>query len=209
MTEAAARDARTFAARRPVALGIGALAVLAGGVFGCGAFEVREQAVEHLDGGTVSEVLVRNGAGVAAGDVLVRLDDPDLPSEGAMLEAEAAELAARRNRLEAEFREADAIAWDEELAVRAASGPAVRTILDAQARLFAARRASRAGQTAQLRERIGQTHKQIAGLEAQADALEHQIGFVARELEAHRDLFEQGLSPLVKPDGARARGGAA
>ena len=59
-------------------------------------------------------------------------------------------------------------------------------------------RASRAGQTAQLRERIGQTHKQIACLEAQADALEHQIGFVARELEAHRDLFQQGLSALVQ-----------
>ena len=158
--------------------------------------EVREQAVEHLDGGTVGEVLVRDGARVAAGDVLIRLGDSDVRSEAAMLEAEAAELAARRNRLEAEFRDADAIAWGEELAVRAGSDPAVRTILDGQERLFAARRASRAGQTAQLRERIGQTHKQIAGLQAQVDALERQTGFIARELEAQRSLFEKGLTEL-------------
>ena len=211
MNAAAAPESRTFAARRPMALGIVTLAVLGGGAFGWGAFaniagaviaagrvevEVREQAVEHLDGGTVGEVLVRDGARVAAGDVLIRLGDSDVRSEAAMLEAEAAELAARRNRLEAEFRDADAIAWDEELAVRAGSDPAVRTILDGQERLFAARRASRAGQTAQLRERIGQTHKQIAGLQAQVDALERQTGFIARELEAQRSLFEKGLTAL-------------
>ena len=57
--------------------------------------------VEHIDGSTVREILVREGGRVKAGDVLVRFDDKLLRSEEAILQAQAAELAARRNRLEA------------------------------------------------------------------------------------------------------------
>ena len=212
MTAAPDRAARTFAVERPLALGIVALLVLGGGLFGWGALasiagaviaagqveiEIREQVVEHLDGGTVGEVLVRDGDWVQAGDVLIRLGDAELRSEAAMLAAEAAELAAQRNRLEAEFQDA-AITWDEALVVGAGRDPAVRTILAGQERLFAARRASRAGQAAQLRERIGQTRKQIAGLKAQGGALARQRRFIARELTVHRSLFEKGLTVLPR-----------
>ena len=207
-TDAAARP---FAARRPLLLGFLTLLALVGGLFGWGAFatlsgaiiaagqvevETRDQVVEHIDGGTVGEILVRDGDRVAAGDVLIRLDDTLLRSEESMLRAAHAELAARRNRLEAEFRDADAIVWGTELAALAESEATVQAILDGQQRLFEARRNSRAGQVAQLRERIGQMHRQIAGLEAQQEALIRQSGFIARELEAQRSLSERGLTDL-------------
>ena len=210
-----ASPARTlgFSARRPLILGFLALLVLAVGLFGWGALasisgaviaagrvevELRDQVVEHIDGGTVREILVRNGDRVVAGDVLLRLDDALLRSEAAVLEARSAELVARRNRLEAEFRDTDAIEWDPELSARARTDPSVRDVLDGQRRLFEARRSSRAGQVSQLRERIGQTGKQIAGLEAQADAAVRQRDFIGRELDAQRSLFEKGLTELHK-----------
>lgn len=203
--------ARMFAARRPLLLGFLALAILAGGLFGWGAFasisgaviaagrvevESRDQVVEHVDGGTVGSILVKNGDRVKAGDVLVRLADGELRSEEAVLASEHAELVARRNRLEAEYRDVEAIAWGAALAVRAQTDPAVRAILDGQRRLFEARRASRAGQKAQLHARVAQTVKQIASLEAQAAAVMRQGGYVARELKAQRTLFEEGLTRL-------------
>ena len=202
-----------FSARRPLSLGFVALLVLATGLFGWGMLasisgavialgrievEGRNQVVEHIEGGTVREMLVRDGDRVAAGDVLLRLDDALLRSEAAVLEARTAELVARRNRLEAEFRDADTIEWDPELAARARANPSVRDIVDGQSRLFEARRLSRAGQVSQLRERIGQTGKQIAGLEAQADAAERQREFIGRELDALRSLFDEGLTELYK-----------
>ena len=211
MTAARVDEARPFAARRPLLLGFVALAVLGGGLFGWGALasiagaviasgrvevESREQVVEHIDGGTVGAVPARNGDRVRAGDLLVRLDDMALRSEEAILVGELAELVARRNRLEAEFRDANAIVWDADLAATAQGDPAVREILDGQRRLFEARRSSRAGQVAQLAERIGQTRKQIAGLEAQADAVKRQSGFIAQELDALRSLYERGLTEL-------------
>ena len=191
MTPLPFNDAPSFAARRPVVLGFLTMAVLVGGTVGWGAFttiagavivagqvevEIGDQVVEHLDGGTVGEILVRDGDKVKAGQVLVRLSGERLRSKAALLEAEHAELVARRNRLEAEFRHADRVIWDEALAVRAAGEAAVAAVLESQARLFSARRQSHAGQAAQLRERIDQMRKQIAGLEAQAVAVARQIG---------------------------------
>ena len=158
--------------------------------------ETRNQVVEHIDGGTGGDILVRDGDRVAEGDVLIRLDGAVLRSELAVLEAEAAELAARRNRLEAEFRDADAIVWDTGLVALAESEPSVREILDGQQRLFEARRSSRRGAVAQLRERIGQTRKQVDSLGAQADAVTRQRALVERELEVQRSLFEKNLTEL-------------
>ena len=213
MTAAPGKDTGLFPARRPLGLGFFWLALLGAGLIGWGAFatisgaviaagqvevETRDQVVEHIDGGIVGEILVRNGDTVKAGEVLIRLDDTLPRSEAAILQAEYAELAARRNRLEAEFRDEDGIAWSPELSVLAKTDTAVGEILDGQQRLFEVRRTARAGQVAQLRERIGQTRKQIAGLEAQAAAAVRQSGFIARELEAQRGLFDEGLTQLSK-----------
>ena len=202
-----------FGARRPLLLGFLTLAVLLGGLLGWGALasisgaviasgqvevETRDQVVEHLDGGTVSGILAKDGDRVAAGKVLVRLDGETLRAEAALLEAEHADLVARRNRLEAEFADAQTVTWDPALAARAAANPAVAAVLEGQLRLFRARRESRAGLEAQLRERIGQTRKQIAGLVVQDEAARRQAGFIARELDAQRSLFEKGLTELPR-----------
>ena len=128
--------------------------------------------------------------------MLVRLSGEKLESEAALLEAEHTELVARRNRLEAEFRNAEAIVWDAALAARARSDPSVAGVLEGQRRLFRARRDSRAGQVAQLTERIGQTRKQVAGLEAQAEAVGRQSRFLARELAVQHELFDEGVGEL-------------
>ena len=202
-----------FSSRRSLLLGFLTLSVLGAGLFGWGAFAsisgaviasgqvevgTGDQVVEHIDGGTVGEILVRDGARVAAGDVLIRLKDAALRTEETILRGEGVKLAAWRNRLEAEFGGASAIAWDDDLAELAHSDASAQEVLDGQQRLFEARHSSWAGQVAQLRERIGQTRRQIAGLEAQADAAARQRGFISRELDAQRSLFEKGLTELSR-----------
>ena len=204
---------RKFSARRGLVLGFGGAAVLIGGVLGWSVLasvsgaviapgvvgvETRNQVVEHIDGGTVSEILVRDGDRVAQNDVLLRFADGLLRSEEALLRAQHVELVARRNRLAAEFRGADAIVWDKNLSAAAAGDPEIAAILDGQKRLFRARAAARAGEVAQLRERIGQARDEIAGLEAQAVSLKQQLELVSRELEAQRSLFKKGLSQLAR-----------
>ncbi len=95
--------ARGLSAGRALVLGFGGSAVLIGGLLGWSvlasvsgaviatgvvAVETRNQAVEHIDGGTVSEVLVRDGDRVAKGDLLLRFDDALPRSEEAILVAQ-------------------------------------------------------------------------------------------------------------------------
>ena len=200
-----------FSAGRALLLGFGGVAVLCGGLLGWSMFasisgaviaaglvevESGNQVVEHIDGGTVSEILVRDGDRVTRGDVLLRFSDGEMRSDEAILEAQFAELAAWRNRLEAEFLSAEAIVWDEELLTMAAADPQVQEILDGQERLFRAREAARAGEVAQIRERIGQAREEIAGLGAQAASLKDQAVLIDRELAAQRTLFDKGLTRL-------------
>ena len=77
--------------------------------------ETRDQANEHVDGGTVGEILVRGADRVESGDALMRLDDTLLRSEEAKQQAELAELGPRRNSLEAELRDSEAITLDGDL----------------------------------------------------------------------------------------------
>ena len=211
MTEPSARG--KFSARRGLILGFGGSLVLIGGVVGWSVLasvsgaviapgwvevENRNQAVEHIDGGTVSEILVRDGDRVARDDVLLRFGDGTLRSEEAILSAQHVDLAARRNRLEAEFRAADAIAWDADLARRAAAEPGVKAVLDGQKRLFRARASARLGEIARLRERIGQARDEITGLRARSVSLKQQSALIDRELKAQRTLFEKGLSQLPR-----------
>ena len=202
-----------FSARRGLVLGFGGAAVLVGGVaawsvlasvsgavIASGWIEVenRNQAVEHADGGTVSEVLVRDGDRVARDELLLRFGDSLLRSEEAILSARQVELAARRNRLEAEFRGIDAVAWDADLAARAASHPRVKAVLDGQERLFRARAAARVGEVARIRERIGQARDEITGMKAREVSLKEQSALIDRELKAQRTLFEKGLTQLPR-----------
>ena len=200
-------EARWSSARTALSLGFGAFAVLVGGIVGWSVFaslsgavivtgwvaiESHNQVVEHVDGGTVKEILVRDGTAVAAGDVLLRFDDVLPRSEEAILRTQHAELTARRNRLEAEFRNANTVAWDPSLAALGAADADVSEILAGQERLFRARNDARTGEVAQLRERIGQARQEIAGLEARARSLEQQSELIGEELAAKRRLVEQG-----------------
>lgn len=188
-----------FSARRALLFGFGGLVLLVGGLLGWSMFasvsgaviatgqvvvETRNQVVEHIDGGTVSAILVRDGDTVARDDVLLRFSDGLLRSEAAILEAE--------------FRGAEAIVWDAALDVLAANDPSIRDILEGQERLFEARRAARDGEVARLRERIGQAGEEIAGLAARAASLEEQSKLIGQELAAHRELSERGLTRLER-----------
>jgi len=200
---------RALSGRRSLLLGGVSLAVLCAGLFGWGGLaslsgavvasgrvkaESGEWTVEHIDGGTVSEILVEDGGRVGAGATLLRLDGAPLRSEARILRSELFDLAARRNRLDAEFRDADTIAWDAGFAAMMEAHAEARAAADGHRRLFDARRAARAALRTQLRSRIRHTRQEIAGLEAQAGALARQRGLLEEEFEGQRRLLEKGVT---------------
>ena len=81
--------------------GWGSLASLAGAVIAPAVVVVEgnSKKIQHLEGGIVSEVLVKNGDRVAAGAVLLKLDPTEAKANLQIIQSQLAELHARRARL--------------------------------------------------------------------------------------------------------------
>ena len=176
--------------------GWAATAKLKGAVISSGHLRVesQRQVVQHLDGGVVGEILVREGDSVEAGAVLIRLDGTVLRSELAVLESQLYELMARRGRLTAEQADRPGLAFDPELLAAAKANSEVRALVDGQRSLFEARRKTMAREIEVMIERQAQIGEQITGSEAEIRSLKRQNALIAEELEGQRSLLAKGLA---------------
>lgn len=167
--------------------------------------------VQHPTGGVVSELLVKDGDQVKAGDVLVRLDETQTRANLDVTRKALDELAARQSRDEAERDGAKDITFPAELLGRRGVNPEVATLVEGESRLFAARKASREGQRAQLSERVAQLNEEIGGLNEQVSAKAREIRLIGDELKGVHDLYTKNLVPLsrvtaLERDAARLEG---
>jgi HlyD family secretion protein len=153
--------------------------------------------VQHPTGGVVGEVRVRDGDLVKAGDVVVRLDDTVTKASLAIVVKTLNGLYARAARLEAEQRGDSKLSFPPQLTERA-SDPDVQNVMVSETKLFEVRVHGRAGQKAQLRERVLQLNEEIGGLTAQEAAKEKEIALIEKELVGVRQLYEQHLVQLTR-----------
>jgi HlyD family secretion protein len=149
--------------------------------------------VQHPTGGIIGELKVRDDQLVQAGDIVARLDDTQTKANLGVLTANLDELRARQARQEAEKEDAEAIDFPKDLLDREAKDPAVAHMLEGERKLFAFRRDARAGQKAQLRERIAQLRKEAEGVTEQIDAKIKEIELIQHELEGILRLWEKQL----------------
>lgn len=160
--------------------------------------EIDQQVIQHPDGGVVGAIHVRNGDAVAAGDILVRLDDTFLKSELAIVERQMFEIAAREARHIAERDAADVLDLSGLPPALSLDTDWTTSQIDGQKNLFQARRTSLAAEVEQLGEQRLQIENQIVGAEAQIAALQTQLGVVEQELADKTALFEKKLIPVAR-----------
>lgn len=153
--------------------------------------------VQHPTGGVVGQLLVRDGDRVKAGDLLVRLDDTIMRANLAIVTKALTELYARKARLEAERDGAETVKFPDDL-MQQSDVPEIAQVLMGERKLFELRRSARAGQKAQLQERINQSGEETTGLSAQKIAKEKEITLIEHELAGVRDLFNKNLVPMTR-----------
>jgi HlyD family secretion protein len=178
-------------------LGIGGWAVateIAGAIIASGQVSVRSNAkkVQHLEGGIIRQLNVKNGDRVAAGDLLARLDETEIHATLEIIDAQYVENLVLMARLEAERDKASDLTLPPEMEVF--SGRAdLASILASERRLLTSRLESLGGKQNQLREQIAQNETQIEGLQAQLAAGDKAAVIAADELEVLRGLEAKGL----------------
>ncbi len=158
--------------------------------------EGNRKSIQHLDGGIVKELRVKESDRVNAGDVVVALDDSQARAEYEVLNQQFLVLRISEERLRVEYNRGTQINLPADLA-HLADDPDVKSIWRAQIHQFESRLAAIEGQRKVIKEKIAQLESQIVGAEAQIKAYRLQFQSVQRELESLTSLVERGL--IAKP----------
>jgi len=152
--------------------------------------------VQHLEGGIVHAIHVREGDVVAAGDELVTLDETQARARHTELRERYADLLAMEARLLAERDGLADIVFPEELAAMADVD--ARRATDGQVSLLASRRATWIGREQILEQRVRQLDEEVIGLREVIVAQETQLALLDQEIEGAQTLHEAGLERLPR-----------
>lgn len=154
--------------------------------------ESNRKSVQHLDGGIVKELHVKEGDQVKAGDVLIVLDDSQARAEYEVLSQQFIVLRLTEERLRTEYTRGTELALPTDLRDRA-NDPDIASIWRGQSHQFESRLAAVEGQRNVIREKIAQLESQINGAEAQVKSYRAQYDSVQKEMQSIAPLVEKGL----------------
>lgn len=166
-----------------------ALAPLSGAVVAQGTFKVSgdRKEVQHLTGGTVRQVLVREGDTVAIGDPLIVLADESVSASLDSIDVEREALMVKRQRLEAEARLADKIDFAAPATTRKRNLEALETSV------FRARRSALDQQQSILRRQERELQTELLALRHLRATSENVRQIAEREEDLNRRLHAQGF----------------
>lgn len=153
--------------------------------------ESNRKSVQHQTGGTVQQILVRDGAVVKAGQVLVRMNPIVAQSNYNMTEGQYLSGRASEARLIAERDGRKTITFPEELLKRR-NEPRVAEMMSLQEGLLMSRQMSLQNELSGLDQNIAGLKLQVTGLEDSRAAKKEQVDFLKEQLGGMRDLAKEG-----------------
>lgn len=149
------------------------------------------KAVQHQAGGTIEDILVKEGDLVKAGQPLVRMNDVLAKANAEMTRVQYYTARVAEARLLAERDGKAIIAFPAELeAVR--RDPRVANGMVLQSQLFASRQSSLRSELAAIDENIAGLKAQAAGLQESLAAQKQQLQYLKEQLDGMRDLAKEG-----------------
>jgi HlyD family type I secretion membrane fusion protein len=149
--------------------------------------------VQHLEGGIVADIRVREGSTVEAGDVIVVLDDTRARAEYNAARAQFVSVLARSARLAAEQSGAATPIFADALISEGESDPQVRALMDAERANLLARRQALADQIAMRDGKIAQARADLASYEGSLASIDRQLELIDEEIATVEDLLRKGL----------------
>jgi HlyD family secretion protein len=179
-------------------VGWGAFVPLAGGAIAIGTIspDGDRKVVQHLEGGIIAQLMVRDGDVVVAGQPLVLLESLQPKATHDMLVSQQWTFLAMHARLVAEQTGETDVHFEPKLL--ATDDERLRAMVDGQKRLFHDRLNTHLARKNVLRQRIEQLNEQVKGLQAQVDSSNAQLDYIAEELTGKLALLQKNI--VTKPE---------
>jgi protease secretion system membrane fusion protein len=153
--------------------------------------DTKRKTIQHLTGGNILNVAVREGQQVKAGDVLVELNAGEAKANYESIRQTYMAQRAAESRLLAELQNASAIRFHPDL-VAASSDPLVRQHIETQTQVFQARRNSLMSEVKAIEESILGQEAALAGIKAQQESRKLQASKQFERLKSFGDLAKDG-----------------
>lgn len=163
-------------------------AVIANGSIGV---ESQHKAIQHLEGGIVTEINAQEGQKTQQGDLLIRLDGTATQARLSSIDAQLNDLLAREARLIAERHNSSKLNLRPDIEL----SPNLKNALNSQSDLLKARLDARNTRIAILKQKTTQMSRLIEGLQADISAKNDQVQFLNEEIASLQILVDKGLSP--------------
>lgn len=154
--------------------------------------------IQHLSGGRVTDIFIKEGDLVKKNQVLVRLDKMQLDMRYSALSAQYISAKAIEDRLLAERDGLEIISFSKTLSLNFANNKRLEEIKHLQEKLFETRRKT-------IQDELSMIDETLDGLAGQTENLnkikgfrEHQFNLISRELGAVRALSEKNYYPKAQ-----------
>jgi membrane fusion protein, epimerase transport system len=160
--------------------------------------DLHRRPVQHLEGGIVRAVLVRDGQRVNAGDPVLMLGDvgvqADLNRLGYRVNVERAALA----RLESEQSLANTLVFPADLVSAAQKDERIKQALMKEKALFGARRDSLTSEVALMKAQRERVEQEISALQAQIAQGQKSLALQEKDLEINQRLLKDSfIAPVL------------
>lgn len=158
------------------------------------------KSIQHLEGGLVDNIFVRNGDLVQAGDPLIQLDQTTWLGESESNRKRMFSNLVQLERLRSEQMLTDELVFSDEVIDAARNDKDLTDVLKQNRQLHKARVSAHRQEQQALKSRSAQALEQIEGLKDQQAIVNEQIALLENEYEAYTTLLNERLG-----DGQRAR----
>lgn len=160
-------------------------------VSGTVARESNRKTIQYLNGGTIEQILVKDGDVVKAGQVLVRMNDVQARAQVDISQSQYLTARAMEARLLAERAGSKSVAYPEELKAQRTDPQTAQAMMQ-QDQLLITRQMALQNELSAFDENIAGLKSQLSGLTASRDSKKEQLVILKEQLEGLRDLAKDG-----------------
>jgi epimerase transport system membrane fusion protein len=154
--------------------------------------EMYRKTVQHLEGGIVKAIHVRDGDTISKGQVLIELEDTSSRAQLETLRGQLYSALAREARLIAERDGKSTVTYPGDLINAGSTDPRAQEDIRVQNQSFSVRKRSRAGEIGILKEQRQQLQAKIEGIKAQRTSRSNLSDSLNKELLDFRAMLKEG-----------------
>ncbi len=152
----------------------------------------KRRTIQHLEGGIIKKLNVRDGQSVKKGDILMVLEDVQSNAMVHILEGQLWSYLAEYDRLYAELEGHEQIAFSEEL-LKNIGQVSAQDAMGSQTKIFTSRQQTFHNEQEILEQTIKQIEQQIFGLKEEVISIQDQRRIIKEELENLNTLANKRL----------------